>query len=324
MDTKLLISVIIPVYNVHLYLRQCLDSVILQTYQNLEIILVDDGSTDESGIICDEYAKKDMRIKVIHQVNEGQASARNHGLQYARGEYITYIDSDDYVANNYIECMITMAEEFKADLVHCCMEKFWKHRNEKGISENFNIKVYTASEALNEYCYQNRFMPSPCCKLIHISLIENIKFPVNMGYEDAATMYKVIGNAKKIVFMQKVMYYYRQHNMSTMHAGFSDKKVDRIRVAEQLKQYIDINFPENSRAANTRYILANFQLLMDLPYSKEYIEIRKEVEENIKNVRRRVIFDNKSKISIKIIAMISYLGSPVLICLGKIYKKMNY
>ena len=130
-----LVSVIVPVYNVSKYLKQCLDSITAQSYKNLEIILVDDGSTDGSNRICDEYADNDARIKVIHKENGGQASARNEAAKIAQGEYIIYIDSDDYINKMHIQNLIQVALEYDADLVQCAMIEFWDSLNETKIIE---------------------------------------------------------------------------------------------------------------------------------------------------------------------------------------------
>lgn len=314
-----LVSIIIPVYNTEKYIGQCLESVIEQTYSNLEIILVDDGSTDGSRKICDEYANKDKRIKVLYQKNGGQAKARNYGIRYAHGIYIVYIDSDDYVSANHIEKMLKLAKQYNADLVQCSMKKFRDGKKEKSKFDKFDITVYSASDALREYCYQKTFTPSPWGKLIHASLMENMEFPVNMGYEDAALMYKVIGKAKTLVFTEEIMYYYRQHKASTMHTPFSDKKVDRIRVAEQFLNYIRENYPENYISAYTRYVLAQLQLLMELPFKKNYTNIKKLAYSNLKHARRIVLNDYLAPIKIKIMTGFSYFGATALMILGRIY-----
>lgn len=318
-----LVSIIIPVYNTEKYLEQCLDSIIYQTYKEIEIVLVDDGSTDGSYKICEEYACNDKRIKLYRQKNTGQAAARNNGIFHSNGEYILYADSDDYVNLNYVESLVSIAQEYKADLVQCYAEKFWENGKREKIKIADDIVAYTASQALEEFCYQRKFSASPWGKLIRKKIMDSLEFPVGMGYEDMAIMYKVIGKAKKIVLYPKVLYYYRQHKSSTMHASFSDKKVDRIRVAEQLKQYIDVNFPENSKAVKTRYLLANLQLLMDLPYRKDYKEIRNMVRDNIRSVRWTVVHDDKSKNGIKVMAVASYLGIPIIMLMGRVYKKIN-
>lgn len=320
-----LVSVIVPVYNVELYLRQCLDSILAQTYKNLEIILVDDGSTDQSGKICDEYAKMDDRVVSYHQKNTGQASARNYGMTKMNGEYVAFIDSDDYVVPDYINKMMEISVEYDADLVQGLMQRFWDDgRIENAKVESKEIEQYSASTALREFCYQRKFMPSPWCKLIKTHLISDLEFPVGMGYEDLAIMYKLIGNAKRVVLVPEILYFYRQHSSSTMHNSFSDKKIDRIIIADQLKEYIDINFSENSMAVKSRYLLANLQLLMDIPFDKKYNKLRRQIQDNIMSVRKIVIRDSDSKTSIRIMAMATYLGLPVLMCLGRMYKKCMY
>lgn len=223
-----LVSVIVPVYNVSKYLKQCLDSITDQSYKNLEIILVDDGSTDGSNRICDEYADNDARIKVIHKENGGQASARNEAAKIAQGEYIIYIDSDDYINKMHIQNLIQVALEYDADLVQCAMIEFWDSLNETKIIEpkdrQNKKQLYTATAALKEFSYQRIFTPSPWCKLLKKDLMANIEFPVGIGYEDMAITYKIIGRAHKIVYIPEISYYYRQHQNSTMHSKFSEKK----------------------------------------------------------------------------------------------------
>ncbi len=318
-----LVSIIVPAYNVEKYIKRCMDTLLNQSYENIEIILVDDGSIDNSAYLCDEYAKLDSRIKVYHQNNSGQAVARNFALTVAQGEYIAYVDCDDYLHKDYIKKLLNMQKIYKADIVQCYAQKFWDDgKIEKlSIPEN-KEKTYTASSALKEFCYQRKFYAAPWAKIIRRELMEGLQFPPNMGYEDMAIMYQLIGKAKKIVLLPEILYFYRQHYASTMHTEFSDKKVDRIRLAEKLKEYIEDYFPENSLAVKTRYLLANLQLLMDLPYSKKYRELCRQVQDNIKSVRRAVIMDRESKTSIRLMALTSYFGMPVLMLLGRIYKKV--
>lgn len=316
-----LVSIIVPVYNAEMYLEQCVDSLLQQTYQNVEIILVDDGSTDRSGNMCDIYAEKESRVKVYHQENSGQAVARNVALTVAEGDYVIYVDSDDYVRIDYVEKLLELVFEYRVDIIQCYAQKFW----ENGKAETLKIKenkvqIYTASEALREFCYQRKFYAGPCAKIIRKELMEGLEFPSNMGYEDLAIMYRLIGKASRIALAPEVMYFYRQHINSTMHTVFSDKKVDRIRIAEEMKSYIEQNYPENRQAMKTRYLLANLQLLMDLPYEKKYKELRQQIQNNIKSVRKDVMKDEISKRSIRIMALVSYLGMPSLMILGRVYK----
>lgn len=322
MDVQPLISIIIPIYNAGLYLQCCLDSVCTQTYQNLEIILVNDGSKDNSGLIMDFYAGKDARIVAIHQKNKGQAAARNRAFSISKGAFIVYIDSDDYVSKDYVELLIKLAIENEADIVQCKMKKFKNEaqvRAERAICDT-DIKVYTASSALEEFCYQRNFYAGPCCKIIRREILEGILFPDNMGYEDMAIIFRLLGKAKKIILFPRVMYYYRQHNESTMHNAFSDKKIDRVKIAEQLKKYIETYFPENIQAMKSRYLLAQLQLVMELPFDRKYDGLRKCIKENICITRKEVIRNKKVKKSIRVMACASYGGIYLLMFLGRIYK----
>ena len=318
-----LVSIIVPAYNVEHYIKKCMQSLLKQTYQNIEIILVDDGSTDKTLEICSKYSEKDARVRVYHQKNSGQAVARNFAFSVAQGEYIIYVDSDDYVSIKYVEKLLDQALKYQADIVECYAQKFWNGGKKGRFKiEHQEIKVYSASKALEEFCYQRKFNAAPWAKIIRKELLNDLPFPSNTGYEDMAIMYRLIGKAKRIVLLPEVLYFYRQHDGSTMHTDFSDKKVDRIRIAEKFKYYIEENYPENIKAMKTRYLLAQLQLLMDLPYNKEYSKLRKQIKDNIKLIRLDVIKDSKSKTNIRLMAVTSYLGMPMLMGLGRLYKKV--
>lgn len=322
-NNKPLVSVIIPAYNVEAYLDKCMQSLLNQTYSKIEIILVDDGSIDKTAMMCEQYAEADTRVKVYHQVNSGQAVARNFAYTVSKGEYILYADSDDWLDLRQIEVLMGQVLTAGADIVQCYAQKFWDDgKQEKIDTSSLKVETYTASEALEEFCYQRKFYAAPWAKVIRRELLDGLQYPPNTGYEDMAIMYRLLGRAKKIILVPEVLYFYRQHKASTMHTNFSDKKVDRIRIAEQFKTYIEKNFPELSTAVKTRYLLANLQLLMDLPFSKEYRDLQVCVKKNIKSARKTVIFDKKSKLSLRGMAVFSYLGMPVLMLLGRMYKKI--
>lgn len=320
-EKQILVSIIVPVYNAEEYLDQCMKTLLNQTYENIEIILVDDGSTDLSGKKCDEYAFIDRRIKVYHQRNGGQAAARNFAFSMASGDYILYVDSDDYISLNQVEKLLSISIEYDADIVQCYYTKFGNKIKRTKVKETGKVIEYTASKALEEFCYQGKISPSPWGKLIRRDVMVDVCFPTGIGYEDMAVMYVILGKTKKIVLLPEILYFYRQHHASTMHIAFSDKKIDRIRIAEELKNYIDTYFPENSKAVKTRYLLANFQLLMDLPYGRKYKNLRKTINYNIKRVRFEVLKDRQSKFSIKLMILASYLGIATLMCLGRLYKR---
>ena len=186
-----LISIVVPVYNVEKYLGTCVESILKQTYSNIEVILVDDGSTDCSGKMCDHYMGQDERIKVIHKKNGGLSDARNKGIIQAEGEYITFIDSDDVVSSDYVEYLYNILEENDGDIaicnpVHC-------YPNEKIVFEQETFKrVYKAEDAIVEMLYQKSFLVAAWGKLYKKDYFEEIEFPKGMLFEDSAVMYKMM------------------------------------------------------------------------------------------------------------------------------------
>ena len=213
MDNSL-ISIIIPVYNVEQYLGKCLDSVISQTYKNLEIILVDDGSTDNSGKICDEYALKDNRIKVIHKKNAGVSIARNTGLNITRGDYIGFVDGDDYIECDMYETLLKKILETNSKLVVCN----WFEGTENNWVENkiFPKKeMLTTNEALESF-YWCMFSWN---KLFDKSIIKNILFPENCGYgEDILVCLEAYKKAEMIISFNEPKYYYRRNLNSALNS----------------------------------------------------------------------------------------------------------
>lgn len=319
-----LVSIIIPVYNVEKYLRQCIESVINQTYKKIEIILINDGSTDTSLNICREYEKNDKRIRVINQDNHGQGYARNIGNKMALGEYIAYVDSDDYVEVTYVEVMLKKALKYESDFVQSCTRKF-EDGGKKSVVDLCvsEIEILTASEAMKEFCYQRKINPGPCGKLIRKNILEEIIFPEKLGYEDLGFTYKVIGNSSVIVVIPDVLYHYRQHELSTMHMSFSKKKIDRIIIAKEIVDYVEEFYPENQKASKSRWLLANMQLLMELPFTREYVALKKEVKKNIEIVRWEVAKDTQAKTIVRLMAIMSLFGVNFIMVLGRIYKRIT-
>ena len=210
---KPLVSVIIPVYKVEPYFRRCLDSVINQTYTNLEIILVDDGSPDNCPQICDEYALKDRRIVVIHKENGGLSDARNAGLNICKGDYITFVDSDDWVDLQYIEELFRLLTESDSDIA--IGENFQTNNIQSRPCYVINSFVYTSKEAL-VHLFENThaaFIIS-CGKLYKKELFSKLRFPVGKYHEDEYTTYILFYHSKQIAYTSQVLYYYYQRSDS--------------------------------------------------------------------------------------------------------------
>ncbi len=217
-----LISVVVPVYNVERYLDRCIESIVGQTYKNLEIILVDDGSPDNCGTVCDEWAEKDARIKVFHKENGGLSDARNYGVSYSNGDYITFIDSDDYILPNYIEYLFTNLTNTQSDISCCDFEVVYSKNPELSFDQTVNkneTKLLTGREAcfnLHDYSVNVYYVIAPC-KLYKKNLVKNHPFPKGMLHEDEATTYKIFFESEKICVGTKKLYAYFQNSSGIMH-----------------------------------------------------------------------------------------------------------
>lgn len=313
-----LITVIVPVYNVEKYLKKCVDSIIGQTYRNLEIILVDDGSRDTSGSICDEYAKQDNRIIVIHKENGGMSDARNAALDIAKGDCITCVDSDDYLEPDYIQYLYTLLVKNEADISICAFKKVY-NGSEKLDNLQDTVKNYNDKEALEELLYQKRITPGPWCKLYKSKLFDNIRYPVGLYYEDLAVIYRLILCCKKITIGRQQKYYYRQRHNSIMNEEFNVKKMHRIQVVNEMKQYIDTRYPDLKMATSTRCFIAGIQVYREIPKDRKYTKYLEEAWQQIAKYRSETVFNRNAKASTRIMALSTYLGKQILAVLGRCY-----
>jgi glycosyltransferase involved in cell wall biosynthesis len=216
-----LVSVIVPIYNVELYLEKCLDSIINQTYKNLEIILIDDGSPDNCGKICDEYVLKDKRIKVIHKSNGGQSSARNIGLDIAKGEYIAFVDSDDYIADNMYKDLVDIAQKENADIA-ICAHYIVNYKGDR-ISQEDNISNLTIDE-IRYLILMDKCSNYPWNKLYRADLFKNLRFYAGVYFEDMFIMPTLFFSAKKIVSTKEPYYYYNCKNQNSTMSIFNAKR----------------------------------------------------------------------------------------------------
>lgn len=290
---KDLISVVIPVYKVEKYLNKCIDSVINQTYTNLEIILVDDGSPDNCGKICDEYAKNDKRISVIHKKNGGLSDARNAGIDIAKGIYITFIDSDDYVESNYIEILYNSITKNNTDMAISSHKVIYENGTilDKATEEN---SISKPKEVLKRILYDDGIDLSAWAKLYKTELFENIRYPKNRLFEDAATTYKLIDKCNEISIVSKSTYNYIIRNNSITNNSFTIKKMDLIMSTEEMCGYIKNKYPELERAADRRQMYAYLSTLSQLAMSKQkFKNEQKYMMKYIKNNRKKALKDKK-------------------------------
>ena len=226
---ELLISVIIPVYNVEKYLHRCIFSVCKQTYRNLEIIIIDDGSTDSSSDLCDQLAEQDSRIIVIHKQNGGLSEARNVGLDIAHGDLISFIDSDDYIDTSMYEFMIRELNNSNADLVICNCERVDIHGNILPSNSPLKAGIIDKSKILNGLFDMNGwYYVTAWNKLYKKYIFQDIRYPKNKISEDMFVICEIIELCKIITVIDKPLYYYVQRNDSIMHKKIDFKSCDRI------------------------------------------------------------------------------------------------
>ena len=318
-----LVSIIIPVYNVEKYLDRCIRSVLSQSYKKIEIVLVDDGSTDSCPKMCDDYAKTDSRIIALHKKNGGLSDARNYGLLFAKGKYVTFIDSDDCVEETYIQYLLENLEQFNADISMCSFRKFitlseLKAQNE--IAEG-KLSVISGKEALERFCYHN--IPHEAwAKLYRIELFQDIKFPKGKIYEDYGTVYKLFYNSKKVVLGDAKKYFYFQRENSIMNNTFSLKNMDRAELTEEFLNFIKEKSPELEGASYTRALISYSMLLRDCPNTAENMETRIEIANKIREYSKEVIKHKNNKFSIICMAILSNISISWLQILLRIIKKI--
>lgn len=254
-----LVSIIVPVYNVENYLIECFESLVHQTYQNTEIILIDDGSTDSSGDLCDSIALKDDRIIVIHKRNEGLSSARNEGLKISSGEYITFVDSDDYIEQDMIECMVELAVRENIPLVSCGITANSELLHQ-GVTSKF--EVLNSAEALKCIFAESKMTTSASGKLYKAELWERLRFPAGKIYEDYATIYKILLNTERIILIAENKYYYRPNPTGITGANFSVKRMQYFEVTKDVMQDIENTYPFLAiyvRNRTTRYAISFYR-----------------------------------------------------------------
>lgn len=279
---KDLISVIIPVYKVEKYLEKCIESIIKQTYTNLQIILVDDGSPDNCGKICDEYAKKDSRIEVIHKINGGLSDARNVGINRANGRYIGFVDSDDYIKEDMYEKLINLIKEYNADVSICNLYDVIDGK--EYVRNKYNgIHEYSRIDILKEILLDKNIQSYAWNKLYKKELFDEIKYPIGKKYEDIGTTFYVFEKCNKIVVTSEPEYYYLKRSDSLVNNVTESTILDYTEIIIQRYLYIKQNIKE-LRKYN------NYYLAKTLITANNDIKTLKNVSEKMKE-RYKELYD---------------------------------
>lgn len=262
-----MISVVVPVYNVERYLPYCMSSILAQNVTDMEIVLIDDGSTDNSGVLCDQYVKRYSNVKAVHQKNAGLSAARNTGIEMAKGEFITFVDSDDMLAEGFISAAIELANVYQADFIafsnmRCEAEARWPMKCQSQ-SENFETHVYDESvQKMQKFLIGAEIGTTAWAKVYRRELFETIRYPVGKYHEDVFTTYKVVDKAHRIVTTSQVGYLYRKSPNSITTSGFSEKRLDSIEGKLQQLAFIQKNYPSLQKEAETGVIYACNQCMM--------------------------------------------------------------
>ena len=313
MDGQPLISVIVPAYNVEPYLSRCLQSIAGQTYTHIEVIVVNDGSVDGTGRVADEWAAADERFHVFHKKNGGPSRARNFALQQAHGEFVAFVDSDDFLAPQYLDVLVRKALEHEADYVMCDWELFPDgEKPQVPTATDSKCVVYTPSNAFHRIMYQKHITHSPCARIIKRSIFDDVQFPEERIYEDLAVIYPCLKHAKKVVFVKLKLYFYRQHPKSII-GKFSMRRANVLDVLEDLEKEVAEKHPEHLRSVHSRLLSAYFNMLRLAPLTEEYAPLIARSWAGVKRMRTRCLFDPHMRLRNKVAVLISYFGKKTLL-----------
>lgn len=241
---KPLISVIVPIYKVEDYLERCIQSIVNQTYRNLEIILVDDGSPDQCGTMCDSWREKDSRIKVIHKKNGGLSDARNAGMEVATGELMGFVDSDDWIEPYMYELLYQHMQQDNSDIAACGVEMVWEDGAPSRMLTASGSYILSRDEAMRALMEESLLKQPVWYKLYKTPLVQNIPFPVGKCHEDVFWSYQAVGTASRVSVFDKPCYHYMQRANSIMGDGYSMKRLDAIEGKCQRQQYLECHAPE--------------------------------------------------------------------------------
>ena len=311
MDNKELISVIIPVYNVRPYLEKCFASVAGQNWRNLEIILVDDGATDGSGDLCEELARRDSRVRVIHKKNGGLGSARNAGIDAAKGEILSFVDSDDWIEPGMYDAMTEIMHRENAQIIACGIKRVSEAGTVSFYQDNLEERrVFTREEALIELPKNERLSNSMCNKLFRRETIKGLHINEQIFYEDNPFTPQCIARAERVAYTAEPFYCYFERSGSISRKSFSVREFDRVTADRMRLDFYHEHFPQCEFAAAIAYIGSGLKVYYQSRDCQEARERRTELKEELKRTIRsypELPFTEKQRAKAKL-----FLLSPAL------------
>lgn len=321
MKNKALISIIVPVYNTEKYLEKCLDSLINQSYPYLEIIVVDDGSTDNSFQICNKYTKLDSRIKVIHQKNKGLSAARNTGLQYVHGKYISFVDSDDYVTSDYIAYLYYLLTKYHADISVCSYtQEFFS--NQRKIYSFKKEESISSLEALNRLLYHNNLPICAWAKLYRKDLFNNVSYPIGKYFEDVETTIALTEKSTIIALGPQPKYNYVTREDSITNKNFNEKHKYLITATQNVCHHLSKS-KELSKGCEVFLFLAYFDTLNRCITSRNQDELYEKFLKKQILKKRKILFDKNLSSSYKICLIIIIINLNLYKKLYRWYYQKN-
>lgn len=307
-----LVSVIVPVYNIEQYLNICMDSILAQSYHSLQIVLVDDGSTDNSGVICDEYAAKDPRVTVIHKENGGLSDARNAGIEIVKGEYVTFVDSDDMLNPRTIEYLIDLITEYNGDISVC--QSMVVQENDFDYSQftNNSDEIIQLSDNLSimHHLLSNKYLDVTAWgKLYRTTLFKDIRFPIGKYHEDIFTTYRIFGSSNKVIIGFIQYYYYRSRQGSIMKSSFSPKHLDGIEGMVERSEYVRKIYPsEYGIACSGIVYMANqclFRMALSSVKETDYVDL---LQECFRKYEWSYLLCSNGRLLSKLMSIMAYLN----------------
>lgn len=320
-----LISIVIPIFNAQKYLKECIDSVLSQTYKNIEIILVNDGSTDCSGKICDSYAEKDTRIKVIHNENQGVSVSRNIGIKEAKGLYITFIDADDFVSEQYIEILYKLIKNDNAEISMIGNDEQYEG---KIIKTNRKIRKILNSEEIIKMMLEEKYLSAVCWGKMYKKVLfedQSLKFDKDMKIgEDLKLIIPIVEKCKKIsIDMTQNLYHYRLNEDSiTQQTGKKELWIQEIELSKEIMKWIEEKYPRIKDKGIQRYVRVNITFLVKMikEKSENLPEEIRQVQNNIRTYKFIYFFRTSSKIQDKIKLVLIVFCPKLLV---KLYHAKN-
>lgn len=325
MEKKPLISVIIPVHNAEDTLDVCIQSIEMQEFKEYEIILVDDGSTDQSGIICDTRAEENETIRVFHTENRGAAAARNFGVRQAKGEVVAFVDSDDTVSEIYLSYLWELMQEYDSDIAVCSYDKVYEGNKvvEVDVGEDEVRFCISGEDAVESLLYQKYFLSVPWGMISKRRLWDKVRFPEDTKAEDMGTIYRLFAAADKVAYGSESEYQYYQRKNNTMFSTCDERNRDYYKHCREMITYVKANVPSCRKAAVSRFFSACFQILSETPMNEEHQEMIRQIYRDIRKMQNTVLLDPKAKLRNRMAAALSLISIQMMHSILRAYYIIN-